>query len=67
MKQIDGRFDVTFTTKDSLRLPPAYQMKYDIEERFAAVLDEYLNEKNIAGNEVHYVFCNDFNIDDYEE
>ena len=67
MKQVDGSFLVTFTTENVNELPTPRQMNNDIQELFAAVLDQYLHNKDITGNEVHLVLCDDFTIDDYEE
>ena len=66
MKQIDGNFMVSFTTENVNELPTARKMNDDIQELFAAVLDQYLSNKNIEGNEVHLVLCDDFTIEDYD-
>ena len=67
MKQIDGNFYLNFTTEDVIGLPTPRQMTNDIQELFAAVLDDYLNEKNIEGNEVHLILCDDLTIEEYSE
>ena len=66
-KQVDGSFIVNFTTENVNELPTARQMSNDIQELFAATLDQYLHNKNIEGSEVHLVLCDDFSIEDKEE
>ena len=63
MKQIDGNFLVYFTTKDADKLPKEREMKNDLNEMFARVLDSYLHSKSIEGNEVHFITCDDFSIE----
>ncbi len=65
MKQVDGSFLLNFTTENINELPSARQMNNEIQELFAAVLDDYLSNKNIEGNEVHLILCDDFTIEDY--
>tara|TARA_R110000850_G_scaffold165803_3_gene290858 strand:+ start:5700 stop:5903 length:204 start_codon:yes stop_codon:yes gene_type:complete len=67
MKQVDASFLVNFTTENISELPSARQMNHDLQELFAAALDHYLSDKNIEGNEVHLILCDDFTIEDYEE
>ena len=64
MKIVDGSFLVNFTTEDINELPSARQMNNELQELFAAVLDNYLSSKNIEGNEVHLILCDDFTIED---
>ena len=66
MKQVDGSFLLNFTTENINELPGARQMNNEIQELFAAVLDNYLSNKNIEGNEVHLILCDDFTIEDCE-
>ena len=66
MKQVDGSFLLNFTTENINELPSARQMNNEIQELFAVVLDNYLSNKNIEGNEVHLILCDDFTIEDYE-
>ncbi len=66
MKQVDGSFLLNFTTENINELPVARQMNNEIQELFAAVLDNYLSNKNIEGNEVHLILCDDFTIEDCE-
>jgi hypothetical protein len=67
MKQIDANFYLNFTTENADNLPSPRQMNNDIQELFAAVLDNYLSNKDIGSNEVHLILCDDFAIDDYDE
>lgn len=53
MKQVNCNFLLDFTTEDADKLPKPRQMKHDLEELFAAVLDSYLDKKGVTGNEVH--------------
>ena len=64
MKIVDGSFLVNFTTENINELPSARQMNNELQELFAAVLDNYLSSKNIEGNEVHLILCDDFTIED---
>ena len=66
MKQVDCNFLLNFTTGDADRLPTPRQMKYDLEELFATVLDSYLDKKGVTGEEVHYILGEDLTIEDYE-
>jgi len=66
-KQVDGSFIVNFTTENINELPTDRQMNNDIQELFAAALDQYLHNKNIEGLEAHLVLCDDFTIEDKEE
>ena len=64
MKIVDGSFLVNFTTENINELPSARQMNNELQELFAAVLDNYLSSKNIEGSEVHLILCDDFTIED---
>ncbi len=66
-KIVEGNFIVNFTTENVNELPAASQMNSDIQELFAATLDQYLYNKKIEGLEVHLVLCDDFTIEDKEE
>ena len=69
MKQVDATFTLNFTTKNVDKLPTPRQMDCDLQELFAIVLDGYLSNKGITGNEVHLITSNRelFTIEDYED
>jgi len=56
-KVIDGTFEVSITTNDTDKLPNARKLQNDIEEIFAAALDRYLSDKDVEGEELHFVLC----------
>lgn len=66
MKQVQANFLLEFTSDDASGLPSPAQMKHDLEELFATVLDSYLDKKNVEGNEAHLILAYDLTIEDYE-
>jgi len=66
MKRVEGSFLLNFTTGNISELPSAREMDNEIQELFSAALDSYLINKNIDGNEVHFILCDDFTIEDCE-
>ncbi len=66
-KIISAEINLSFTTGSRNKLPSNNQLKHDITDIFAAVLDKYLSDKNVSYNEVHAVLCDGINIDDEED
>ena len=64
MKQVECSFYLNLTTEDGDKLPKPRQMKHDIEELFAAVLDSYMSKLEVESNEVHFILGDELTIDD---
>jgi hypothetical protein len=62
MKDVEGTFYLKLTTDNEL--PKARQMTNDIQEMFARVLDSYLHSKNVEGEEVHFILCDELTINE---
>jgi len=64
---VSGEFSVNFTTRDLKAGGSVSNLRNDIEGLFASTLDAYLNENDIKCEEVHFVFCDHFSIDEVED
>ena len=58
MKRISGEYYLEFTTEQGCYLPKHRQLDNEIQELFAATLDNYLHKKGIQTNEVHLILSN---------
>jgi hypothetical protein len=66
-KIVSGEYFLSFTTKNVNELPKPSTMNHEIQELFAGVLDKYLSDRNIEGEEVHLILCDGISIEDEEE
>tara|TARA_R110000772_G_scaffold108297_1_gene211110 strand:- start:1693 stop:1899 length:207 start_codon:yes stop_codon:yes gene_type:complete len=58
MKRISGEYYLDFTTEQGCCLPKHRQLDNEIQELFAATLDNYLHKKGVQTNEVHLILSN---------
>ena len=66
MKQVQGTFHLEFTTEQESNLPSAHTMKNELSDLFAVVVDNYLSNLDVEGEEVHLITADEFYIEDCE-
>ena len=58
MKRFTGEYYLEFTTEQGCCLPSARQLDNELQELFAATLDNYLHKKGVSSNEVNLILSN---------
>lgn len=57
-KRVTGEYHLEFTTEQYDCLPKMRQLDNELQELFAATLDNYLHKKGIETQEVHLILSN---------
>lgn len=68
MKKVSAEYWLEFTTENCGSLPTGKKLDNELQELFAAALDNYLHKHNVSTNEVHLILSTSgVDIEEVEE